>query len=613
MGHSKTIETTDSVVIRFAGDSGDGMQLTGTQFTNSSAIAGSDISTFPDFPAEIRAPQGTLPGVSGFQIHFGSQKILTPGDAPDVLVAMNPAAFKVNIGELVSKGTLIVNTGTFTADNLRKAGYASNPLEDPALEEKYRLILIDITQMTLDTLEDSPLKKPAKQLCKNFFALGLMYWMYDRPMDLTLTWLEKKFGAKPDVLDANMKVLKAGYFYGETAEIIGTQYKIGRAEMSPGIYRKITGNEALSLGLVAATQFSGREMVFGGYPITPASDIIAELSKHKNYGIKTVQAEDEIAGIGVAIGASFVGSIGVTATSGPGICLKLEALNLALITELPLVVINVQRGGPSTGLPTKTEQSDLLQNMYGRNGDSPLPIIAAKSPADCFDTAIEAVRMALTYNTPVIVLSDGFIANGAEPWKIPNIDDYDAIDVNYAPEGDVYVPYKRDENTLARTLALPGTPGLEHRIGGLEKDESGAVSYDFANHHTMSQLRLEKVLGMAKDYAPIDIIGEESGDLLVIGWGGTYGTITSAVERMQAEGVSVSSIHLRHVYPFPNDLKEIMGRYKKILVPELNMGQLVKLLRAEYLVDAIGFNKVEGRSFTVAEMCDKIKELVSGS
>ena len=610
MTTSKLVEETDAVVIRFAGDSGDGMHLTGTQFTHSSAISGNDVSTFPDFPAEIRAPQGTLPGVSGFQLQFGGKKILTPGDVPDVLVVMNPAALKVNLAELPSKGMLIVNSGTFGKENLRKAGYKSNPLDDPELAEKYKLVVIDITRMTLDVLEESPLKKSAKQLCKNFFALGLMYWMYDRSMDLTISWLGKKFANKEDVRDANIKVLKAGYYYGETAEVIGMQYKVSRARMEPGIYRKITGNEALSLGLVAATQLSGREMVFGGYPITPASDIIAELSKHKHFGIKTVQAEDEIAGIGIAIGASFVGSIGITATSGPGLCLKAEAMNLALITELPLVVIDVQRGGPSTGLPTKTEQSDLMQNIYGRNGDSPLPVLAAKSPSDCFDVAIEAVRLALIYNTPVILLSDGFIANGAEPWKIPDVSHLESLTVNYAKEGEPYVSYKRDKKTLARTLALPGTPGLEHRIGGLEKDELGAVCYDTDNHQKMCDLRLEKVLRMADTFPPIDILGDESGNLLVLGWGGTYGTITTAVEKLQGQGKSVSSIHLRHLFPFPHDLKDILGRFETILIPELNMGQLIKLIRSEYLVDAIGFNKVEGRPFTVAEMCSKIEELL---
>lgn len=608
-GH-KSIEITESVVIRFAGDSGDGMQLTGNQFTQSSAIAGSDISTFPDFPAEIRAPQGTLPGVSGFQIHFGSCKIMTPGDAPNVLVAMNPAALKVNLGDLVSKGTLVVNTGSFTNKNLRQAGYDSNPLEDEALKEKYNVISINISQLTLDTLAESPLKTSAKQLCKNFFALGIMYWMYDRPIDLTIGWIEKKFAKKPDVLEANVKVLKAGFFYGETAEIIGQRYQVNKASMSPGIYRKITGNEALSLGLVTVAELSKKQIVFGGYPITPASDIIAELSKHKNFNIKTVQAEDEIAGVGVAIGASFAGSLGVTATSGPGICLKAEAINLAMITELPLLVIDVQRGGPSTGLPTKTEQSDLLQNMYGRNGDSPLPVIAAKSPADCFDTVIEAGRLTLKYNTPVIVLTDGFIANGAEPWKIPDASQFSPIASFEAESAKDYVPYKRDESTLARRLAFPGTPGMEHRIGGLEKDEKGAVSYDYDNHQKMVNLRLEKVLKMAESYDPLEIIGDEKGDLLLIGWGGTYGAITTSVEKMRARGFAVSSIHLRHLFPFPLDLEPMLKNFKNILVPELNTGQLIKLLRAEYLVDAKGLNKVQGKPFTVAEICAEIERLI---
>lgn len=608
MSQAEMMEQLESVVIRFAGDSGDGMQLTGSQFTHSSAIAGNDISTFPDFPAEIRAPQGTLPGVSGFQLHFGSRKILTPGDAPDVLVVMNPAALKVNLADLVSKGLLVVNTGAFTPENLKKAGYESNPLEDPQLKEKYRVIEVNITQLTLDVLEESPLKVSAKQLCKNFFALGLMYWMYGRSMDLTINWLEKKFAKKDDVREANIKALKAGYYFGETGEFIAAPYQVGKAHMEAGTYRKITGNEAISLGLVASTSLSGREMVFGGYPITPASDIIAELSKHKNYGIKTVQAEDEIAGVGVAIGASFAGSIGVTATSGPGICLKHEAINLALMAELPIVVIDVQRGGPSTGLPTKTEQSDLLQNMFGRNGDSYVPIIAAKSPSDCFDSAIEAVRMALKYNTPVMLLSDGFIANGSEPWKIPDVKTLKPIVVKHAPEGEAYVPYLRDPQTLARTLAIPGTKGLEHRIGGLEKNEQGSVSYDPQNHDFMVRIRSEKVDRIAQDYAPTEVFGPAKGDLLVLSWGGTYGAVRSSVEKAQAEGLSVSSVHLRNIHPFPLDLEKILNSFKKVLVPELNLGQLNLLIRAKYLVDTVSYTKVQGKPFTVQEMIQKIKE-----
>jgi 2-oxoglutarate ferredoxin oxidoreductase subunit alpha len=600
----------DSVVIRFAGDSGDGMQTVGDQFTDASALLGNDISTFPDFPAEIRAPQGTLPGVSGFQIQLGSKEILTPGDAPDALVAMNPAALKVNLSALVPKGLLVVNTGAFTDANLKKAGYAENPLESGELSE-YKVIEIDMTGLCKEALKESPLKNPQKVQCKNFFALGFMYWVYNRELDYSLRWIANKWPKKPEVVDANTKVLKAGFYYGETTESIVSNYKISKANVPPGTYRKISGNDALVMGLIAGGSLAQRGLVLGSYPITPASSILEGLAKHKNFNVKTVQAEDEISAIGVALGASFAGSIGLTSTSGPGLALKGEFLGLAVMTELPLVVINVQRGGPSTGLPTKTEQSDLLQAMYGRNGECPAPVLAASSPGDCFEVAIEAIRIALKYKTPVLLLSDGYIANGAEPWKIPSMSDYSSIAEENAKTGDDYVIYKRDPETLARQLAIPGTKGLEHRLGGLEKNEEGAVSYDAENHEKMVRLRDAKVKGIAKTYPKTQVNGNDQGDLLILGWGGTWGAITSATKELQAEGVSVSSVHLRYIHPLPNDLESLLKNFKKVLIPELNLGQLNSVIRAEYLIDTEVFHKVKGLPFTIQEIKDRVHELLA--
>ncbi len=607
---TKKIEDLESVVIRFAGDSGDGMQTVGDQFTDSSAILGNDICTFPDFPAEIRAPQGTLPGVSGFQIQVGSKEILTPGDSPDALVAMNPAALKVNLADLNEKGILVVNSDAFTPDNLKKAGYSENPIENGSLESKYHLVKISMTEMTKTALSDSPLKSPQKAQCKNFFALGFMYWVYDRNLDYSLGWIEKKWGKKPEVVEANTKALKAGYYYGETVEEMPTHYRVAKAIVDQGIYRKINGNEAIVLGLVTAADIAKRDLVLGSYPITPASTILEGLAKYKNFNVKTVQAEDEISAIGVAIGASFAGQIGITSTSGPGVCLKSEFMGLAVITELPLIIVSVQRGGPSTGLPTKTEQSDLLQAMFCRNGESPMPILAPKSPSDCFDIAIQAVKIAVTYNTPVMILSDGYIANGAEPWKIPSIQGLPEIEIENAEVGEEFKVYGRNPKTLARKLAIPGTPTLEHRIGGLEKNEEGSVSYDPDNHETMTALRAEKVQRVADMYPPTKVMGKTSGKLLVIGWGGTYGAITSAVDELQKEGVTVSSIHLRYINPFPKDLGKLLKSFETVLVPELNSGQLSLLLRAEYLVDTKTYSKMQGKPFTVSEIKTQITSLL---
>lgn len=606
-----SFEEIESAVVRFAGDSGDGMQTIGERFTDSSAFAGNDIATLPDFPAEIRAPAGTLAGVSGYQLQFGSRTILTPGDEPDALVAMNPAALKANIGDLPEGGMLVVNVDSFKAMNLKKAGYQSNPLEDEEFRKKYQLIELDLTTLTKDALVDSPLKPSDKARCKNFFALGFMCYVYGRPLDPTLTFFDQKWGKKlPEVAEANANVLKAGYNLGDTMETARNRYQLAKAVVQPGVYRKISGNEALVYGLVAGAKCANRELLYSGYPITPASPVLEGLSALKKYGIKTVQAEDEIAAMGVAIGASFAGDLSVVATSGPGMCLKSEFIGLASITELPVVICNVQRGGPSTGLPTKTEQSDLLQSLFSRHGDCPLPVIAAHSPSDCFDCAIEACRIALTYCTPVIFLSDLYVANGAEPWLVPNTADLPSIDVRFANPDEPYVSYRRDPVTLARTQAIPGQPGLEHRIGGLEKSEDGGVSYDPQNHENMTKLRAEKVDRIADSIPPTQLHGENEGDLLVIGWGGTYGAITSAVKAMQAEGFSVSSLHLRHLNPLPKDLGDIISKFKKVIVPELNLGQLSMILRAKFLVDAIPLTKVQGKPFKVSELRDAFhKEL----
>ena len=606
-----SFEEIESAVVRFAGDSGDGMQTIGERFTDSSAFAGNDIATLPDFPAEIRAPAGTIAGVSGYQLQFGSRSILTPGDEPDALVAMNPAALKSNVSDLPEGGMLVVNVDSFKKMNLKKAGYESNPLEDEEFRKKYLLIELDLTTLTKEALSESPLKPSDKARCKNFFALGFMCYVYGRPLDPTLKFFDQKWGKRlPEVADANSTALKAGHNLGDTMESARNRYQLAKAVVSPGVYRKISGNEALVYGLVAGAQSANRELLYSGYPITPASPVLEGLSALKKFGIKTVQAEDEIAAMGVAIGASFAGDLSVVATSGPGMCLKSEFIGLASITELPVIICNVQRGGPSTGLPTKTEQSDLLQSLFSRHGDCPLPVIAAHSPSDCFECAIEACRIALTYCTPVIFLSDLYVANGAEPWLVPNAADLPAIEAKFADPDEEYISYKRNPETLARTQAIPGQPGLEHRIGGLEKSEDGGVNYDPENHEQMTHLRAEKVERIADTIPPTQLHGEAEGDLLVIGWGGTYGAITSATQAMQAEGFSISSLHLRHLNPLPKDLGEIIKRFKKVIVPELNLGQLSLILRAKYLIDAIPLTKVQGKPFKVSELRDSFhKEL----
>lgn len=611
MIHNDTaLQELDTVVVRFAGDSGDGMQIVGENFTDTTAIVGNDISTFPDFPAEIRAPVGTLPGVSGFQIQFGNQEVLTAGDAPDALVAMNPAALKVNLKDLVPRGLLVVNTDSFTEAYISKAGFQANPLDDPDLATKYMVLSVPMTQLTTKALESSELTPTERAKCKNFFALGLLYWIYDRPIDVTIKWIESKWARKPTISKANSMALKTGYYYGETCEVSLPRYRINKAPVEKGTYRKIMGNDALVIGLIAASKQSERELFMAGYPITPASSILEGLAKHKNFGIKTIQAEDEIAAVGMSLGASFAGSLAITATSGPGLCLKSEAIGLAVITELPLVIVDCQRGGPSTGLPTKTEQTDLLQAMFGRNGESPLPVVAARSPADCFEAAFEACRIALFYRTPVILLSEYYLCVGSEPWKIPSANDLPNLVVETIKVGEKYVPYSRDPETLARRLAIPGRPGFEHRIGGLEKNEAGQVSYDPENHQTMVKLRAAKVEGIAKSYPRTVINGADSGKALVIGWGGTYGAITTAVRKLQKDGVSVSSVHLRHVNPLPLDLGDIMKRFDKIIMPELNMGQLSLLVRAKYQVNAIGINQVNGLPFQVANLVNKIRAII---
>jgi 2-oxoglutarate ferredoxin oxidoreductase subunit alpha len=601
----------ESVVVRFAGDSGDGMQTVGELFADASALLGDAIVTFPDYPSEIRAPAGSLPGVSGFQVHFGASNVMTAGDKADALVVMNPAALKVNLRELEPKGLLIINTGSFTPANLKKASYDTNPLDDPALEDEFRVIKVDINALTNEALKDMPLKPVLRARCKNFLALGITYWVFSRPLDMTLEWIETKWRERiPLMADANSIALKTGYIIGENKDIDIPQYTVHKRMLEDGVYRKITGNEATALGLIAAAENSWRDLVLGSYPITPATPILETLAKHRNFNIKTVQAEDEIAAIGVAIGASFAGALGVTTTSGPGLCLKSEALGLAVITELPLVVVNVQRAGPSTGLPTKTEQADLLQTLYGRNGESPVAVIAADSPSDCFNCAIEAARIALKFRTPVVMLTDTYLANGSEPWKIPLVTDIPDISVEPIKHGEEYVPYKRDPKTLARRLAIPGRPGFEHRIGGLEKTEAGVVSYDAENHEKMCRLRAAKVKGIANDIALPDVLGEQTGKVLVVGWGSTRGAITMAVERLQADGQRVSYIHLRHINPLPNGLSELMKEFETVVVPEMNLGQLSLVLRAEYLVDVKSINKVQGRMFQISELVDAIKGYV---
>jgi 2-oxoglutarate ferredoxin oxidoreductase subunit alpha len=609
----KARKELDRAVIRFAGDSGDGMQLTGEQFTTESAWAGNDLATLPNFPAEIRAPAGTLFGVSSFQLQFGSQRVYTPGDRLDCLVAMNPAALKVHLSDLKPGGLLIVNTAAFEKRNLDKAGYAANPLEDPALGERYRLHKVDMSGLTHKAIADLKLDTKEKDRTKNFFALGLVSWIYTRPLEPTLDWINKKFTKSAAIAEANTRVLKAGHAFGETAEFFEESYRVEPAEMAPGLYRAMTGNRALAWGLLAAAQRSTLPIVYGAYPITPASSVLEELAMHKRFRIRTIQAEDEIAAATAAIGAAFGGAIGVTCSSGPGIALKGEAIGLAVTAELPLVILNIQRAGPSTGMPTKTEQADLMQALYGRNSESPIVVLAPATPGDCFYVAYEAVRIAVKYMVPVMVLSDGFLANGSEPWLIPDPSTLPPLDVHFRTETAGFFPYLRDPATLARPWVQPGTPGLEHRIGGIEKqDVTGNISYDPENHDHMVRTRAEKVRRVGQEIPPTSINGPATGDLLVVGWGGTYGSITAAVERAQAAGKAVASIHLRHLNPLPPDLGHILREYRKVLVPEINSGQLVRVLRAEYLVDAVGFNRVRGLPLASEDIQDAINQL-SGS
>ncbi|SOD72339.1 2-oxoglutarate ferredoxin oxidoreductase subunit alpha [Jatrophihabitans sp. GAS493] len=613
---SKEVQQLDRVVIRIAGDSGDGMQLTGDRFTQETANFGNDLSTLPNFPAEIRAPQGTLAGVSSFQMHFADHDILTPGDRPDVLVAMNPAALKANLGDMAKGATLIIDTHDFTTRALARIGWDTNPLEDGTLEQ-FNLHAIELTQLTLDALADSGLSRKDAGRSKNMFALGLLSWMYSRPTEGTLKFLQDKFAKKPEIAAANVKAFKAGWNYGETTEAFAVNYEVKPAPLPAGTYRNITGNLALSYGLIAAAQRADLPLYLGAYPITPASDILHELSKHKRFGIRTFQAEDEIAGIGAAIGASFGGALAVTTSSGPGIALKGEAIGLAVSLEIPLIICDIQRGGPSTGLPTKTEQSDLLQAMYGRNGEAPVPIIAAQSPGDCFAAAVEAARIALTYRTPVFLLSDGYIANGSEPWKVPTAADLPDLRVEFAtepngPDGEFW-PYLRDPETLARPWAIPGTPGLEHRVGGIEKaDKTGNISYDPDNHDLMVRTRQAKVDGIARTIAPmtVDDPGAELGDpakVLVLGWGSTYGPIGAAVRRVRRAGYSIAQAHVRHVNPFPANLGEILAAYDKVVLPEMNLGQLATLIRAKYLVDVISVTQVRGMPFRAADLAEMLQ------
>ncbi|MBT3342968.1 MAG: 2-oxoacid:acceptor oxidoreductase subunit alpha [Gemmatimonadetes bacterium] len=605
----------DSVVIRFSGDSGDGMQLTGDQFTNTSAVLGNDISTFPDFPAEIRAPAGTLAGLSGFQVNLAATDIYTAGDAPRVLVAMNPAALAANLADLEPGGVIIANEDAYTRNNLRKAGYEANPLDDESYLQGYELHRVPLTSLTRAALEDlDELSNQQKDLCKNAFALGLAFWLFDRPLETTLAFYREKFGKRPQVVEANTRALKAGYAYGETTEAFQSRMSVPTRtdEVPPGTYRRITGNEAVVLGLVTAAQKANRTLFYGSYPITPATPILEGLAALKRFDVRTFQAEDEIAAIGSVIGGAFAGALSVTASSGPGVSLKSEGMNLAIVLELPMVVVNVQRGGPSTGLPTKTEQADLLSVLYGRNGESPIPVIAAATAADCFDMAIEACRIALRHMTPVFLLTDGYLANSSEPWRLPDLDMIEPIPVENRTDPNGYQPYMRDEATLARPWVLPGTVGMAHRIGGLGKqDVTGNVSYDPHDNEHMIKMRAEKVARIADFLPPLDVLGPEQGDLLVVGWGGTYGAIRAAVEQAQSEGRAVASCHLRHLNPFPKDLGNIMSRYRQVLVPELNLGQLSMLLQARYPVRVIGLNKVQGQPFRIREIVAKINEILT--
>ena len=626
---AKQVQQLDRVIIRFAGDSGDGMQLTGDRFTQESAVFGNDLATFPNFPAEIRAPQGTLPGVSSFQVHFADHDILTAGDAPDVLVAMNPAALKANLADMVPGTAIIVDSHDFTDRNLAKAGYESNPLEAEGAEslgQKYNLSMLDLTGMTVEAVKEFGLSRKDAARAKNMFALGLLSWMYGRPTETTVDFLTARFAKAPDIRDANIAAFRAGWNFGETTEAFVVQYEIKPAAMPIGTYRNISGNLALAYGLVAGGVQSGLPVFLGSYPITPASDILHELSKHKRFNVTTFQAEDEIAGIGAALGAAFAGALGITTTSGPGIALKSETIGLAVMTELPLLIIDVQRGGPSTGLPTKTEQADLLQAMFGRNGEAPVPIVAPQSPGDCFNAAIEAIRIAITYRTPVMLLSDGYLANGSEPWRIPEISELPRIEPGFAtgPNKTVtskkdgstteeFWPYLRDEETLARPWAIPGTPGIEHRIGGLEKgDGHGNISYDPANHDYMVRIRQAKVDRIADSLPPLEV-DDPSGaaKVLVLGWGSTYGPIGAACRRVRKAGLDVAQVHLRHLNPFPKDLGEILKRYDAVMIPEMNLGQLSLLIRAKFLVDVVGYNQVNGMPLKAAELAEAITDLIA--
>ncbi len=606
---SKELKELFDVTVRFAGDSGDGMQLTGTQFTNTTAIIGNDISTLPDYPAEIRAPIGTTYGVSGFQIHFSNIDIQTPGDSPDMLVAMNPAALKVNIRDLKKNAAIIVNINNFDTKNLRLAGYETNPLEDDSLHG-FDVIQVPLSNLTSKALEGSGLSAKEISRCKNFFALGMMYWLYSRPVEPTIEWMRKKFKAVPLLAAANEKVLMAGYYFGENTELFTTRYHVEPAKLPEGTYRSISGNEATALGFLTASVKSGLPLFLGSYPITPASDILHELSKYKNFGVRTFQAEDEIAGITAAIGAAFSGALAITTTSGPGVALKSEAIGLAVMTELPIVIIDVQRGGPSTGLPTKTEQSDLFQAVHGRNGEAPVIVIAAATPADCFNMAIEASRLALKYMVPVMLMSDGYIANGSEPWKVPEPEKIPAIEVKFRTEQEGFMPYSRDEN-LSRPWAIPGTPGLEHRIGGLEKANiTGNVSYDPENHEFMVRLRAQKVKNVELDIPDLEVSGDKDADLLVVGWGGTFGSITEAVNRLRKKGNKIAQVHFKYISPYPKNTAKVLKSYKKILCPELNLGQLAHLLKADFMVDVEPFNKIQGLPFKSSEIENKIESLL---
>ncbi|HXC32738.1 MAG TPA: 2-oxoacid:acceptor oxidoreductase subunit alpha [Verrucomicrobiae bacterium] len=603
-------EVIEKAVLRFCGDSGDGMQITGSQFTNTVALYGNDLATFPDYPAEIRAPAGTLPGVSGFQIQFSSADVFTPGDAVDVLVAMNPAALRTNVKDLKANGILIVNSDAFTPADLKKADLETNPLEDSSLD-KYRVFPVDLERLTHTALQDLGLDSKSMNRCKNFFALGMCYWLYNRTMDLTYKWIEDKFKAKPLLVEANKLAMRAGYNYCEATEAFQVSYEIPPAKLTPGTYRNLSGNQALAIGFVAASQKSGLPLFLGSYPITPASDILHELSMYKNFGVMTFQAEDEIAAITSAIGAAYSGALSLTTTSGPGMALKTEAMGLAVAVELPLVICDIQRGGPSTGLPTKTEQADLLQAMFGRNSEAPIPILAPCTPGDCFWIAVEAAKIALKYMVPVIILSDGYLANGAEPWRIPKLEEIPGIQVKFTINPEGFHPYSRNPETLARPWAIPGTAGLEHRIGGIEKqDVTGNVNYEPLNHEKMVRLRAAKVEAVAQDIPDLVPAGDPDGDLLIVAWGSTYGAITAGLKTMRAKGHRIGHVHLRHLNPLPRNLGELLGRYRQVLVPEMNLGQLSMLLRAKFLVDAQGYNKIQGQPFKQSEIEAKIEEIL---